>query len=56
MSDIILETRDLTKHYGGVHALEGANFTLRKGEHIAITAGVPFGVAGQTNVLHLAKL
>ncbi len=36
MSDIILETRDLTKYYGGVHALEGANFTLRKGEHVAI--------------------
>jgi fructose transport system ATP-binding protein len=36
MSDIILETRDLTKHYGGVHALEGASFTLRKGEHVAI--------------------
>lgn len=35
-NDIILETRDLTKHYGGVHALEGANFTLRKGEHVAI--------------------
>jgi fructose transport system ATP-binding protein len=36
MSDIILETRDLTKHYGGVHALEGADFILRKGEHVAI--------------------
>lgn len=36
MSDIILETRDLTKHYGGVHALEGANFILRKGEHVAV--------------------
>ena len=36
LGDIILETRDLTKHYGGVHALEGANFTLRKGEHVAI--------------------
>ena len=34
--DVILETRDLTKHYGGVHALEGANFALRKGEHVAI--------------------
>ena len=34
--DIVLETRDLTKYYGGVHALEGANFTLRKGEHVAI--------------------
>jgi inositol transport system ATP-binding protein len=36
MSDIILQTKDLTKHYGGVHALEGANFTLTKGEHVAI--------------------
>ncbi|GGX65659.1 sugar ABC transporter ATP-binding protein [Tateyamaria omphalii] len=34
--DIILETRGLTKHYGGVHALNDANFTLRKGEHVAI--------------------
>lgn len=36
LGDVILETRDLTKHYGGVHALEGANFSLRKGEHVAI--------------------
>ncbi|MCY4462412.1 MAG: ATP-binding cassette domain-containing protein [Albidovulum sp.] len=36
MSDLILETRDLTKYYGGVHALEGANFTLRRDEHVAI--------------------
>ena len=35
-ADIILETRDLTKHYGGVHALEGADFALRMGEHVAI--------------------
>jgi len=34
--DIVLETRDLTKHYGGIHALSGANFILRKGEHVAI--------------------
>ena len=34
--DIVLKTTDLTKHYGGVHALEGANFELRKGEHVAI--------------------
>ena len=33
---IILETRDLTKHYGGVHALEDANFALHDGEHVAI--------------------
>jgi fructose transport system ATP-binding protein len=36
MSDIILKTEGLTKYYGGVHALEGADFELRKGEHVAI--------------------
>ncbi|MEM9604978.1 MAG: ATP-binding cassette domain-containing protein [Pseudomonadota bacterium] len=36
MSDIILETKGLTKHYGGVHALNDANFVLRQGEHVAI--------------------
>lgn len=36
MTDIVLKTEDLTKHYGGVHALEGANFELKKGEHVAI--------------------
>ena len=36
MSDVILETRDLTKYYGGVQALEGADFVLRQGEHVAI--------------------
>lgn len=32
----ILETRGLTKHYGGVHALMDANFTLKRGEHVAV--------------------
>ena len=36
MSDIVLKTEGLTKRYGGVHALECANFELRKGEHVAI--------------------
>ncbi|WP_296430615.1 ATP-binding cassette domain-containing protein [Yoonia sp.] len=36
MSDIILETKGLTKHYGGVHALEDADFILKRGEHVAI--------------------
>ncbi|WP_375280362.1 ATP-binding cassette domain-containing protein [Pseudooctadecabacter sp.] len=36
MSEIILETKGLTKHYGGVEALNNANFTLHKGEHVAI--------------------
>jgi fructose transport system ATP-binding protein len=35
-SDIILETRGLTKRYGGVHALEDADFVLRAGEHVAV--------------------
>jgi fructose transport system ATP-binding protein len=36
MSDVILETKGLTKHYGGVHALNDADFILHKGEHVAI--------------------
>ena len=36
MSDIILETKGLTKHYGGVEALNDAHFTLKRGEHVAI--------------------
>lgn len=34
--ETILETRGLTKHYGGVHALTDADFVLHKGEHVAI--------------------
>jgi len=34
--DIILETRGLTKRYGGVHALEDVDCVIRHGEHIAI--------------------
>ena len=33
---VILKTEGLTKHYGGVHALEDANFELHDGEHIAV--------------------
>jgi len=36
MTDYILETKGLTKHYGGVHALEEADFYLERGEHVAI--------------------
>ena len=36
MSEIVLKTEGLTKRYGGVHALEGADFEIRKGEHVAI--------------------
>ncbi|WP_163266129.1 ATP-binding cassette domain-containing protein [Chelativorans alearense] len=33
---IVLKTEGLTKYYGGVHALEDADFTLQEGEHVAI--------------------
>jgi fructose transport system ATP-binding protein len=36
MSKVILETKGLTKHYGGVHALEDADFQLMDGEHVAV--------------------
>jgi fructose transport system ATP-binding protein len=36
VSDIILKTEGLTKYYGGVHALEDADFEIRTGEHVAI--------------------
>jgi fructose transport system ATP-binding protein len=36
MTKIILKTEGLTKHYGGVHELEDANFELRDGEHVAV--------------------
>ena len=36
MQDVVLKTEGLTKHYGGVHALQQANFELLKGEHVAI--------------------
>jgi fructose transport system ATP-binding protein len=36
MTEIVLKTEGLTKYYGGVHALENADFELRQGEHVAI--------------------
>ena len=36
MTEVILKTEGLTKHYGGVHALVGADFELQAGEHVAI--------------------
>ena len=34
--EIVLRTRGLTKRYGGIHALEDADFVLHQGEHVAI--------------------
>jgi fructose transport system ATP-binding protein len=36
MSDVVLKTEGLTKHYGGVHALQNVDFELLQGEHVAI--------------------
>jgi ABC-type sugar transport system ATPase subunit len=36
MTKTILKTEGPTKHYGGVHELEDANFELRDGEHVAV--------------------
>ena len=47
MSEYILETKGLTKHYGGVHALVDANFTLERGEHVAIMGDNGVNPAGQ---------
>jgi fructose transport system ATP-binding protein len=34
--EVVLKTEKLTKHYGGVQALQDADFTIRRGEHVAI--------------------
>jgi fructose transport system ATP-binding protein len=36
MSEVVLKTEGLTKHYGGVHALQNVHFELLQGEHVAI--------------------
>lgn len=36
MAKTVLKTEGLTKHYGGIHALVGADFEIHEGEHIAI--------------------
>jgi fructose transport system ATP-binding protein len=33
---VVLRTEQLTKHYGGIHALEEADFELHEGDHVAI--------------------
>jgi len=48
LSDPILEVSDLTKHYGGVHAVEGVSFTVEKG---SITGLIGPNGAGKSSVL-----
>jgi ABC-type branched-subunit amino acid transport system ATPase component len=47
-SDPILEVTDLTKHYGGVHAVEGVSFTVERG---SITGLIGPNGAGKSSVL-----
>ena len=35
-AEVMLSTKGLTKHYGGVHALDDADFEIQTGEHVAI--------------------
>lgn len=50
MEDIILETRDLTKYFGGVRAVDGVNIYVRRGELLGIIG--PNG-AGKTTLFNL---
>jgi simple sugar transport system ATP-binding protein len=36
MDDILLEVRDIHKSFGGVHAVKGVSFKIRRGEVVAI--------------------
>ena len=45
---VILETRGLTKHYGGVQALNDADFKMYADEHIAIVGD---NGAGKSTIL-----
>jgi len=49
-ADIVLRVTDLTKRFGGITAVEGLNFTLRRGK---ITALVGPNGAGKTTVFNL---
>ncbi|BCP53989.1 sugar ABC transporter ATP-binding protein [Kaistia sp. 32K] len=34
--ELLLDARGISKHYGGVAALDGVNFSIRPGEHVAL--------------------
>lgn len=46
----ILEVRDLTKHYGGVHAVDGVSFTVERG---SVTGLIGPNGAGKSTALNV---
>lgn len=49
--EIVLEARGLTRHYGGVHALDGVDLTLRSHEILAVIGPNGAGKSTLVNVL-----
>lgn len=54
MSEIVLETRDLTKHYGDFVAVDNLNLTIRRGEVFGLLG--PNGSGKTTTILMLLGL
>lgn len=54
MSEVVLETQDLTKHYDGFAAVEDLNLTVRKGEVFGLLG--PNGAGKTTAILMLLGL
>ena len=50
MSELLLETRGLSKHFGGVHAVAGLDLVVAEGEVLGLIG--PNG-AGKTTVFNL---
>ncbi|MDQ3410196.1 MAG: ATP-binding cassette domain-containing protein, partial [Actinomycetota bacterium] len=49
-ADAILAVRDVAKHFGGIHAVDGASFEVRRG---SITALIGPNGAGKTTLFNI---